>query len=76
MAEITSEDARHALWAVGDPRGWQPGGFTETLISALGKADAQNRMRLWAGFPGLVQAMTLAQTEAGRHELAWIGQGS
>lgn len=67
---MTADDARHALWVVGDPRGWEPGGFTASLLEALGKADRMNRARLWVSFPGLVQAVTLAQTEHGRNELA------
>lgn len=72
---VTPEDARHALWAVGDVRGYEPGGFTKALLEAYGKADLSNRQRLWTGFPGLIQAVEIAHTPDGRDLLEKIAEG-
>ncbi|WP_427870579.1 hypothetical protein [Leucobacter luti] len=74
MSRIQPEEARHVLWSIGDPRGYRPGSFTETLLSAIAKADVGNRQRLFQAFPGLVQAATLARTAGGREELARIAE--
>lgn len=76
MSTIQAQEAAHVLWHVGDKRGLPPGGFTEALLVAIGKADAWNRGRLFVAFPGLVQAMQLSFTEAGRDELARIAGGA
>ncbi|KKI16402.1 MULTISPECIES: hypothetical protein [unclassified Leucobacter] len=68
--EITVDDAAHALWSVGDGRGRQPGSFTSALLTAIGHADLGNRARLFEAFPGLLQAVMLAQSVNGREELA------
>lgn len=72
--EISPEDARHVLWAVGDPRGYRPGSFTETLLDALGRSDPQNEARLMGAFPGLVSAVQIVRLGGGREELARIAE--
>ena len=61
VAAISAEDARHVLHHYGHPDGWQPGTFTERLISAAVYADAANLNRLGAGFPGIAAAVKLMQ---------------
>lgn len=46
------EAARHLLWWHGDQEyGWQPGSFSNALITVLVLADYQNRARLLSAFP-------------------------
>lgn len=49
--EDRAQAARHILWTKGDRRGYEPGGFTQTLILAWRRADPQNRARLILAFP-------------------------
>lgn len=58
---ITKEIARDVLGHFGEEGGWMPGGFTNALLVAIGKADTMNRGLLAQGFPGYVAAMNLAQ---------------
>lgn len=53
------EAARHALWHVGDPEGYEPGSFTQGLLLTWGRADTQNQMRLRVAFPCLSAAIDL-----------------
>lgn len=46
------EAARHLLWFHGyRSEGYEPGGFTTSLITTLTKADMTNRERLLSAFP-------------------------
>lgn len=63
------EAIRHVLWHVGDrTEGLQPGGFTEALLVAWGRADSQNGARLAAAFPALGRAVQTARF-GGRKDL-------
>lgn len=70
--EIAPEVARNVLWYFGDrEHGWRPGGFTTTLLDAIGKADSANQERLALGYPEHVRAMKLAMyTDTGMEFLA------
>lgn len=65
------EAARNVLWFFGDyGLGWEPGGFTSKLMSAISAADMTNRARLAIVFPHLVTMFNQVQhTEAGLDEL-------
>lgn len=67
-----AEAARHVLWHIGDPRGYQPGSFTEKLLDAWARADHANSIALWAAFPALGGAVRAAQT-AGADAVAEYG---
>lgn len=60
--ELTVEQrdaAAHVLWYF-RREGWQPGSFTESLLSAFGKADMHNVRKLSVSFPELGDAFQLA----------------
>lgn len=50
--------AAHVLWYF-RREGWQPGSFTESLLTAFGKADMHNVRKLTASFPELGDAFQL-----------------
>lgn len=56
---------RHVLGHFRLPGGYQGGGFTEALLTTIGKADLANRELLRLGFPNEVWAMNKAQNEEG-----------
>ena len=60
---ITPEAAQAVLWYFGDPAGIQPGGFTESLLTTIAKADLENRVILRAAFPELVSAFIAGHRE-------------
>lgn len=69
MTPITAETAANVLYYFGRG-GYEAGGFTTKLMSAIGHADTDNLDRLALGFPELVAAMTLAmQSEGGLDRL-------
>jgi hypothetical protein len=50
---------RHVLWYFGDERGWEPGGFTQLILTAMQKADPENFLRLSVAFPQEAKAMRM-----------------
>lgn len=71
--EERQQAARHILWSVGDSRGYEPGGFTISLMLAWKKADPANRARLGSAFPVYFMAYGV-QYEEGNDGLAqWAG---
>ena len=58
--QIPVEVARDVLGYFGSVHGWEAGGFTTALMTAYGKADGHNRLRIAMGFPELSEAMRLA----------------
>lgn len=72
------EAARNVLWFFGDyGLGWEPGGFTSKLLSAISAADMTNRARLAMVFPYLVAMFNQAQhTEDGLDELRALVKAS
>ena len=50
---------RHVLWTVGNPNGYEPGGFTKSLLEAWGRADYANDARLSQAFPVLGEAIRM-----------------
>ncbi len=65
--ELTVEQrdaAAHVLWYF-RREGWQPGSFTESLLSAFGKADMNNVRKLTASFPELGDAFQIGAYYAG-----------
>lgn len=64
LSEFLTE-ARHLLGHYGYAGGWQPGGFTTSLIRAWEKADGGNRRRLRMGFPALGLAVGLLGVDRG-----------
>lgn len=70
---ISPEEARHVLYHFGHPAGVKPGSFTEALVSAAAKADAENFARLAIAFPSLMGAVQAAtQVLGGTDMLAEI----
>jgi hypothetical protein len=67
LAEITTQNAQHALWVAGGDwnLGLEPGSFTTHLIRAIMHADLLNRALVAQAFPGLVRAVvwSLGTTE-------------
>jgi hypothetical protein len=57
--EAEKQAAAHVLWYFAR-EGYQPGSFTEKLLSALAHADTGNLLRLSRVFPELVEAYRLA----------------
>lgn len=51
MTEEQKELGRMVLGYFGADGGYEPGGFTSTLLTAYSKADPQNRYRIRMGFP-------------------------
>jgi hypothetical protein len=68
--------ARDVLWSVRDKRGYQPGGFTETLLLAWGRADMDNKYRLAIAFPALGKAMYIVVNEGSDALAEWAGIGT
>jgi hypothetical protein len=58
---IPPDVAAHVLFHYGQEGGYQAGGFTTDLLSAMGKADPTNLDRLALGFPAYVAAITAVQ---------------
>ena len=58
---IPADVAAHVLWHYGREGGYQPGSFTEQLLTCIGMADPSNLDRLAAGFPEYVAAVTAIQ---------------
>lgn len=75
---ITPETARHVLWHWGQPGGYQPGSFTQSLMCTIDRADNVNAALLRTIYPGLVialkgsgaDAVTQLQAIARREEAA------
>lgn len=63
-AEVLSE-SRHILGHYGYAEGWQPGGFTTSLLSTWEKADSGNRARLHLAFPAMGLAVAIMGREKG-----------
>lgn len=73
---IPADVAAHVLFHYGRDGGYQAGGFTDTLILAIDRADPANRDRLAAGFPDYVAAVTAIQYDpAGVERLQDIAAG-
>ena len=58
---IPADVAAHALWHYGRDGGYQPGSFTEQLLTTIGMADPSNLDKLAAGFPEYVAAVAAIQ---------------
>lgn len=67
------EAARHVLWHNGDPRGVQPGSFTEKLLNAWARADGVNSARLAVAFPMLGTAVQISRTLGSDALAEWAG---
>ena len=62
LLEGSLHEIRQVLWHFGDRENGVPsGGFTETLLIAMGKADADNRFRMRVAFPSLAVPFQLVQ---------------
>lgn len=73
QADKRLEAARHVLWQIGDPRGYEPGSFTTKLLEAWTCADPGNAARLTLAFPILGTAVAISRG-LGADELArWGG---
>jgi len=59
MSNEESQAARHVLWTVSNPNGYEPGGFTRSLLEAWGHADYINDAKLSAAFPELGAAIAV-----------------
>lgn len=57
MNHITPEIARHVLWHWGQPGGYQPGSFTQSLMCTIDRADRDNAELLRTIYPGYVSAL-------------------
>lgn len=69
----SQEAARHVLWHNGDPRGVQPGSFTEKILNAWSSADQENSARLALAFPLLATAVHISQTQGSDALAEWAG---
>ncbi|MCX4596170.1 hypothetical protein OG819_42915 [Streptomyces sp. NBC_01549] len=58
---IPPDIAAHVLFHYGREGGYQAGGFTESLVTAIDRADPPNRDRLALGFPEYVAAVVAIQ---------------
>lgn len=67
------EAARHALWSRRDPRGWEPGSFTQSLFLTWGRADESNKARLRNAFPIVSDAFDILQREGVPGLAKWGG---
>jgi hypothetical protein len=54
---ITPETARHVLWHWGQPGGYQPGSFTQSLMCTIDRADYVHTALLRTIYPALVAAL-------------------
>lgn len=61
---ITPETARHVLWHWGQPGGYQPGSFTQSLMCTIDRADYVNTALLRTIYPGYVIALKGSGTDA------------
>lgn len=61
---ITPEIAAHVLHHFGNDGGYPASNFKTQLLNTIAVADALNRPRIAAGFPGYVAAFNLAQNQA------------
>lgn len=72
---IDAETANHVLAHFGHD-GYQPGSFTEQLITTIAMADMENSARLAAAYPELVGAVLIAKyDENGIAYLQGIARG-
>lgn len=71
--EERQQAARHILYACGDSRGFEPGGFTHTLLLAWKKADPSNRARLCLAFPVYAVAFDVQFEESNDGLAQWAG---
>lgn len=55
--KVTKQEARHVLAFYGLEGGEAAGGFTQSLMLAISRADQSNLAKLRLGFPGYVAAM-------------------
>jgi len=60
-ASIPADVAAHVLFHYGRDGGYQAGGFTELIISAIDRADPANKAKLGLGFPEYVAAVNAIQ---------------
>lgn len=60
---ISPETARHVLWHWGRPGGVQPGGFTQSLMVTIDRADHVNTQMLRTIYPALVAALKSADRD-------------
>jgi hypothetical protein len=58
---IPADVAAHVLAHYGQEGGYQAGGFTQLIISAIDRADPTNKAKLELGFPEYVAAVNVAQ---------------
>lgn len=58
---IPADVAAHVLFHYGREGGYQAGGFTELIISAIDRADPANKAKLELGFPEYVAAVNAIQ---------------
>jgi hypothetical protein len=54
---LPADVAAHVLFHYGRDGGYQAGGFTELIISAIDRADPSNKAKLELGFPEYVAAV-------------------
>lgn len=72
---IPAETAQHVLFHFG-AGGYQPGSFTQQLITTIAMADPGNQARMALGFPNEVAAVQLAQNDPnGIDQLQRIARG-
>ena len=57
MNDLQEQAYRHVLWTVGDPNGYEPGGFTRKLLEAWAHADESHSEQLYTAFPELGEAI-------------------
>ena len=74
-ADKREREARHVLWLRGEPRGYAPGGFTQSLLLTWQKADTGNRARLCVAFPILGDVFDVVQREGVDGLALWAGIG-
>ncbi|MFD5566591.1 hypothetical protein [Streptomyces cadmiisoli] len=73
---IPADVAAHVLWHYGLDGGYQPGSFTEQLLTTIAKADPTHRDKLGAGFPDYVAAVAAIQYDpAGVERLRDLAAG-
>lgn len=76
MHVITPTTARYVLFAFGAEGGWQPGNYTEHLISLIARADRENAAKLATIYPAEAAAVHLAKyDENGIARLQQIAAG-
>lgn len=65
--------ARHLLWSAGSCHGYEPGGFTQSLLLAWGRADNLNSARLAIAFPIYADGKDVLTREGRDGLLKWAG---